>query len=306
MPDDRSNARVAFAPATPREQDALPPATPAEALVCPVCRASTLPGADICEACGSWLLQGRCMFCAAAVAGDDVYCGECGNPTAGIPCPRCASRSLFDFCKTCAVPLSAVAQGMARAAAEDPTQQQLAALLLDLQRTRAAAPPAPRTTDDSVRRMKAMRAAISASQAPALAKVPLRALFSEGQKKQINLLGDDILREGERMRLEEERRRQQEEWQRQEAERQRLAEAERREAQTQEINRRLSALQARTFESQQDARRYFMSILAGLPEELTRSMVTGGLVWRCNAYNCEHASPGDCGDPSRGGVWLLH
>jgi hypothetical protein len=67
----------------------------------------------------------------------------------------------------------------------------------------------------------------------------------------------------------------------------------------------MRSLSGKTFSSHQDARRFFMNLIAGLPEEVARKITDRGMSWRCNAYNSVHNSPGECADPSAGGVWLL-
>jgi len=80
---------------------------------CPKCGAKIVsPNADICEVCGEWLLKGKCKFCYADIEEDAIYCGECGNPVAGIICPQCGQLSYFDFCKHCNIPLTVEAQKM--------------------------------------------------------------------------------------------------------------------------------------------------------------------------------------------------
>ena len=78
---------------------------------CPKCGAKIIsPNADICELCGEWLLKGKCKFCYADIEKGAVYCGECGNPVAGIICPQCGQLSYFDFCKHCNIPLTVEAK----------------------------------------------------------------------------------------------------------------------------------------------------------------------------------------------------
>lgn len=256
-------------------------------VTCPKCSAAVLPDADICEACGSWLLEGQCTFCAAPVAENQAYCGNCGNPAAGILCPRCGQSSIFDFCKTCAIPLSNQAHELARAAALDPAQQKLATLLEELHKlqnhpqTVADIGKDHRNTigadDDQLRKMKLARAALSAPRTPQYVIAQSKSLFSDEQKKQISLLGDQIIKEEERRR--------------------KLRE---------QINQALSRLAGKTFSSSQDARRFFMSLVSALPEEAMQAVdASGRLRWRCHAYSCEHDTPAQCGDPSKGGVWFI-
>lgn len=281
------------------------------AATCPGCNAATLPGADICESCGAWLLIGQCMFCAAPVEQDQAYCGICGNPTTGIPCPGCGEPSKFDFCKRCSIPLSPQAHEMARALASDPAQQQLTALLQEMHAAEsdvqaiAEVSATQEGPDEQVVKMKLARAAQTVREAPGLQRATSRSLFSAEQRKQISLLDRQVVQEQERRRHEEERRKLEEERIRQEAERQRLEKQARLAVLQEKVNLELRKLQGKRFSSSQEARRFFMSLLSGLPGEIARSMTTGALGWRCNAYDCTHDSPADCADPSRGGVWLI-
>ena len=256
-------------------------------VTCPKCSAAVLPDADICEACGSWLLEGQCTFCAAPVAENQAYCGNCGNPAAGISCSRCGQSSIFDFCKTCAIPLTNQAHELVRAAALDPAQQNLATLLEELHelqnhpQTVADIGKDHRNTigadDDQLRKMKLARAALSAPRTPQYVIAQSKSLFSDEQKKQISLLGDQIIKEEElRRKLRE------------------------------QINQALSRLAGKTFSSSQDARRFFMSLVSALPDEAMQALnASGRLRWRCHAYSNEHDSPSGCADPSQGGVWVI-
>ena len=276
---------------------------------CPECKAATKPGADICEACGTWLLPGQCMFCSAPVGENEAYCEACGNPTAGIPCPGCGKKSIFDFCRTCGTPLSSQAQQLVLAASIDPAQQEIAALLEELHELQLEAKKAngvgeePAThevvVDDQLAKMKLARAALSAPSAPQYVKAQSKSLLSDQQKKQINQLGDQIIQEEERQRLEKESLRL-------EAERKRVEQEERRRKVQEQINLALSRSEGKTFPSSQDARRFFMSLVSALPEEAMQALnASGRLRWRCQAYSCEHDSPAECADPSQGGIWLI-
>ena len=254
---------------------------------CPECKTATKPGADICEACGTWLLPGQCMFCSAAVGENQAYCGTCGNPVAGIPCPGCGKKSIFDFCRTCAIPLSSQAQQLVLAASNDPAQQEIATLLKELHELQFAAKTAdgagkePAThkvfVDDQLAKMKLARAMLSAPSAPQYVKSQSKPLFSDQQKQHINQLGDQIIREEERRRKVHE-----------------------------QINQALNRLGGKTFSSSQDARRFFMSLVSALPDEAMQALnASGRLRWRCHAYSNEHDSPSGCADPSQGGVWVI-
>ena len=276
---------------------------------CPECNAAAKPGADICEVCGTWLLPGQCKFCSEHIGEGQEYCGTCGNPVAGIQCPGCGKRSYFDFCKTCAIPLSSQAHQLALAALEDPEQRELATLLEELHELQfegkaasnvsmVSAAPAV-VVDDQIARMRLARAALSAHSAPQYVKVQPKSLFSDQQKEHINQLGDQIIQEEERQRLEKERLRL-------EAERKRQEQEERRRKVQEQVNQALSRLAGKTFSSSQEARRFFMAMVSALPEEATHALNSSGrLRWRCHAYSCEHDSPAGCSAPSQGGIWLI-
>ena len=283
---------------------------------CPECNAATVPGADICEACGTWLLLGQCKFCSAPIAEGQPFCGNCGSPTAGILCPGCGQLSFFDFCKSCATPLSSKAHELANAAASDPERQQLVSLLAKLHAAHTGVDKlatqvnvdtqfTQNVEDDAVHKMKLIRAALLASKTTQYQRATSKAIFSDEQKQHISLLEAQVVEERERIRLEDERRMQEQERIRQNAEQQRLEESKLLHEMQAQINREMSKFQGKTFSSNQEARRFFMNLVSGLPEEATRGITTTGLVWRCNAYDCEHPSPAECADPSRGGVWLI-
>lgn len=297
---------------------------------CPKCNATARIRADICEICGTWLLKGQCMFCYAPIADDEAFCGECGNPSEGIVCQICGKLSIFDFCKTCGIPLSAQAKEMLRKTTADPAFKDMSSFFKEFVNIGASSAkpendpanitsaPYPNTSiqDDHALRLKSYREASNKLVAEYIPKPAPKALFSGEQKARINRLNEEVFQEEERCRIEEERRRQEEERKRRKAEEQRRKEKERRKQETkrkQEEERRLQEhfneamrrFNGKTFSSSQKARRFFMAMIAGLPEEVSKKITNRGLGWRCNAYDCVHNSPSECSDPSRGGVWLI-
>lgn len=282
---------------------------------CPKCSATTRPRADICEVCGTWLLKGQCMFCYAHIDEDQAFCGECGNSASGIPCPRCGELSIFDFCKSCGIPLSIQAKEMVQETAKDPLFQEMASLIeqLDLSSI-TESKSAPIETDlvankkdhyEQVLRLKEYRESQFKSATQHRPKSVPKALFSNDQKERISQLNEEVAQEEERRKIEEERRRQEEERKRREAEEHRRQEEERRRKLQEQFNDVMHKLSGKTFSSHQEARRFFMNIIAGLPEDIVRKMTDRGMGWRCNFATCVHDSPGDCADPSQGGVWLI-
>lgn len=287
---------------------------------CPKCSATTKPRADICEVCGTWLLKGQCMFCYGHVDDGHAFCGECGNPPSGISCPKCGTLSIFGFCKTCSIPLSIQAKEMVLETANSPLFQEMASLVKEMNSS-----PIPdsksvqintdlvkKNYDDQALRLKQYRESQSKSDPQHKPKSVRKPLFSDGQKERVSRLSEEVAQEERRLKLDEERRRQEEEAKRKEEERLLRVEDERR-RQEEEKQRKLqeklisemSKFGGKTFSSNQEARMFFMNIIAGLPEEVVRKMTDRGMGWRCNAYDCVHDSPGDCANPSQGGVWLF-
>lgn len=282
---------------------------------CPTCSATARHHADICEVCGAWLLKGQCMFCYAHVNDDQTFCGECGNTTSGIPCPRCGKLSIFDFCKSCSIPLSIQAKEMVQETARNPLFQEMTSLIEQLDYspiTESDSSPVKtdlvdikKDHDDQVLRLKEYRESLSRPVTQHKPKSVPKALFSNDQKERISQLNEEVAQEEERRRIEEERRRQEEERKRREAEERRRHEEERQRRLQEQFNDAMRKLSGKTFSSSQEARRFFMNIIAGLPEEFARKITDRGMGWRCNFASCVHDSPGDCGDPSQGGVWLI-
>lgn len=310
---------------------------------CPNCKAIARPHADICEVCGEWLLKGQCMFCYAPVDDGETFCGECGNPAAGITCQKCGKLSHFDFCSTCNIPLSYQAKAMVLAAADDPALLELAALfegLADAGKLTDSIVPissehvvestpkqsqAASVASEEALRLKAYRESQQKlkQEHPLAQPLQPKSLFSSDQKERIRQLDNEVFQEEERRRIEEERRQEEERRRLEEIERKRREEEERKrleeERRRQEDERKreherrlqqqlsdaMSKFSGKTFSSNQEARRFFMSIIAGLPEEIAKKITNHGMGWRCNAYGAVHDSPSGCADPSRGGVWLI-
>lgn len=303
---------------------------------CPNCGALARLHADICEICGEWLLKGQCMFCYAPVDESETFCGECGNPAEGITCQKCGKLSHFDFCSTCNIPLSHQAKAMVIATADDPAFLEIAALfegLADIGITDDSSVPeyfgpviesVPKPVQpvnfasEEALRLKVYRESQQKSKQehPRVQPSQPKSLFSSDQKERISQLDGEVFQEEERRRIEEERRQEEERLRLEEIERRRREEEERKRLEEerkrvheqrlqQQLNDALNKFRGKTFSSNQEARRFFMSIIAGLPEELAKKITNRGMGWRCNAYDCVHDSPENCADPSRGGVWLV-
>ncbi len=295
-------------------------ATLQQAATCPKCNTITRPRADICEVCGEWLLTGQCKFCYSPIDNGEVFCGECGNPAAGIVCPHCGKLSIFDFCKSCGIPLSIQAKEIAHETANDPAFQEMVSLFEQLSNTGDSSQVSANDSshiaidhvsdktvqDDRALQLKSYRESLHKPAVEHKPKSAPKAFFSSEQKERISHLNEEVVQEEERRRIEEERRKQEEERKRREAEERRRQEEEERQRLLQEqLNDAMCKFRGKTFSSNQEARRFFMNIIAGLPEEVAKKITNRGLGWRCNAYDCVHDLPSDCADPSRGGVWLI-
>ncbi len=290
---------------------------------CPKCKTPAKQHADICEVCGTWLLIGQCMFCYAKIAEDEAFCGECGNPAKGHFCQQCGQHSIFDFCKSCRIPLSNQAHKMMANNAEDQNFKEIAILFEKLtdhgdffpDRSNATSDnltetnPASIPYDDQVLKIKEYREKCNKPGIHEKEQLTSKVIFSNEQKSRISLLNEEVLKEEEKRRVEEERRKKEEERLRKEAEeRRRKEEAKRREEERKlqaQLSAALNKFSGKTFSSNQEARKFFMSIIAGLSDDVAKKITSRGMGWRCNAYSAVHDSPGDCADPSRGGVWLI-
>ena len=269
---------------------------------CPNCHSDLKPGADICESCKTWLRVGQCMFCNAAVAPDDAYCSECGNPTAGITCSQCGQLSIFDYCPHCQTPLTEQARHQQRQMSEEPGISALADIAAKLQaldsvtndrsESFSSATSAERDeADQQLRKLAELRAAARGKRStPAPRAEPL---FSSEDKARVSRLEKDI---------EVERRRQAEEKQRQEERRQALiTQAEN------ALQEMLQTHQHRRFANSQEARCFYMSMLSAFPKEIIEALdlsAVGRAGWLCNEYGNLHNDPSECAAPHAGGVWV--
>lgn len=280
---------------------------------CPKCHSSVFPNADICESCGEWLLKGQCMYCYAKIDDLQKYCGECGNPTAGIICPNCEETSIFDFCTTCNTPLSLEANNMQKEGVQSPDDVDICSLFSNLNQlgdrqfkdfrsSKNSTDQIPEVVDNHALQLKAYRNnSLSENQVSQISR-SVEPLFSKEKKQNISQLNEKISKEIERQRVEEEKVRKAAEEKRRREEKERLAEKKRLQD---ELNGALQKMGNKKFSSNQEARKYFMNIIASVKKDLAEEFINNNIRWRCNAYNNIHQSPNDCADPSKGGVWIL-
>ena len=148
--------------------------------------------------------------------------------------------------------------------------------------------------DDQVAKMRAMRSTIAEPSPPAYSAQQRKSIFSDVQKRQVKDLQKQVDQERARQALEREL-----------AARRAREEQQRRQALIDRLRAEFSRHSGKTFASNQEARRFFMSLLTGLPDDLVTPLLQRGMQWRCNAYDCVHSAPHECADPSQGGVWLI-
>jgi len=270
-------------------------------LFCPNCGAKTSPGADICQVCKTWLLDGKCKFCYADLSPDAAFCPECGNPKDGIICPNCGKLSIFDFCSSCGKPLTENALKTLELAKDDPDAKEL----IDAINQTAVIGSELAELETLINNESELDTGDESDAAPVPAR---KALFSDLQVSAIMKTGENRdtavqhrieeerkAEEKARMAEEEERRRQ--EQQRQAKEKQDKARKEALEKQQAEAIAALNAIAkkhaAKRFITHQEARRWYMC---------HRHPNAKG--WLCNYTGTVHLypeGPNECGEPALGG-----
>lgn len=271
-------------------------------IFCPNCNSVARPFADICEECQKWLLKGQCMFCYAQIEEGQKFCGECGSSASGIECPQCGEVSIFDFCKNCRIPLSNQAKDAMQETTGSEIFQEMSALveeIVSIPNVVNVTEPAKgkQTTNtkeyDDYLKLKAYRESLDKPSLKQNDKKQEKPFFSQSHKDQINKLYLEVKEEEERL----ERARQDEQRKRKEAE-------EKKRQLLEELNKVMKKFENKTFSTQQEARRFYMSILAQFPAEVVADKGLS-IGWRCNAYGVLHLGPTDCGGPGAGGVWVF-
>jgi chemotaxis protein histidine kinase CheA len=295
--------------------------------VCPNCGANTVHGADICEVCHTWLLNGKCKFCYSYMAPDASFCPECGNSKDGIQCPHCGRLSIFDFCTFCQKPLTEGAQEAIELAKTDPdakeildaveeaarieieladinvlvkSEQEVDPVKYEKHLRQIEADAEKEAKNISKRLEKANKEAEIAAQKEALgiaknlSEQEKHKLVQEAKAKQEAL---ELVKKQEEEKRTQEIARKQEEVKTQAAIRDAAAKKAALEKQKQAAIAAAAAaqkkLQNKHFANNQDARRFHHAVKPAHPRG-----------WRCNAYNVLHPDgPNGCAAPSRGGHW---
>ncbi len=239
-------------------------------LHCSACNTPAKPGADICESCGHWLLEGKCNFCYADFKRDQKFCGNCGNPPAGITCRNCGMLSHFDFCPKCSTALSKKAAPSLQALLDSPEVQSLKNLVqaVHLQKPRSTAPTA--------NQLNQLNAYLKNS--PSARKPQVNTFGFTGDNKDFSKELENS--EQSMMKIAEENK----------------------VIDDSLLKAKIKELQEKVFSDNQAARLYYTSIKLMLPELKSCSSFLG---WKCNYANFIHyAGPSDCACPGMGGHWI--
>ena len=258
---------------------------------CPKCGAKVLPRADICEACGAWLLDGICKFCGAGVEDGQIRCGECGNPVDGVVCPKCGKLNFFDFCKTCMSPLTSAANdemARVRSSALKPPSKEVVfkskqearrrymAYMVCLQEQES---PAPMVQADEREQLLGLKRYLEQSEGPTKRRA-IEPLFNRRQRNSIR--AGDLAATAEIQHQREERKRL-----------------------LKEVSRLLeeALLKLREQEDEAARKQQAEAKLKQQQEEEERRRRRHG--WRCNRYGVVHPDgPCACSAPEYGGEWL--
>lgn len=271
------------------------------ALVCNNCGSSVSADADICEVCGAWLLEGKCCFCYAELTGNEKFCPECGNPTSGIICPNCGTHNIFDFCKKCNTPLTEAAHEELRRVSENPFFQHLKNIEEELDQL----------ITDEVDETEIKRQIAEAERQMAIEKQK----FEEAQKKE-ELIQMMMRLEQHTGKSAQANRKQEDNKPKEppkefisnahlkaiERAKQTLINAEQRKNdrinKEREIQQELNKMAQLTFQSSQEARRFFNATKP-------RLYPAKPLYWLCNYANYKHPDgPAGCAEPKLGGYWV--
>lgn len=234
---------------------------------CPACNHPVSPTADICEACGKWLLEGKCCFCYTPYAYGQKFCSSCGNPPAGITCKSCNTHSYFDICPTCNAPLSKRAGPVMQSIRDS---QEMTALQQMIENIGPVAEP--ENLQDDIKQL-----AEYLKQAQQLTK----------KKQQYGFEGPTADKD---FSAEMENKVQQPSTQEEDQQKEAM------------LLQQIAQLQSKLFADNQSARLFYTSIKVMIPSLVRSRRLIG---WRCNFANVLHLDgPTHCGGPSEGGEWI--
>lgn len=259
---------------------------------CRHCGHITTAGADICESCGAWQLEGQCCFCYAAVKPGQKFCGGCGNPPEGITCKQCGTHSISDFCPKCTNTVSRDAAGyleqFKKSSEVVEILQQVNTLNADMEaisasQTKKTEQPADtdwlnQLENYEKRFQQDSKAEQKAGQEPV--PPPKFTFGTDGNKDVSQALSsaDQVAKLPDLMALEQRRA---------------------------ELESKIAALQQRAFSNNQEARKFYTSLRVTIPQIRTVETVTPVVVgWQCNFAGLVHPRPENCERPGLGGVWV--
>lgn len=276
---------------------------------CPHCGTPT-NGGDFCEACGQWLLPGKCRFCYAPLPEDARFCEECGCNQLGLLCKHCGTTSFFDFCSSCGQALSERALAAMQSAPEDPklaaelsalqqAQESLAALAQqsrldpDTDKASRSSPPPGRLFSDEVRaamraeaEQQALRkqrreeAANADAESQALAQQAARAAAQAARREALAQVTRASAVAGVQV--------------------QHMQLSARIRAARERVESIAASAKGKTYANGQFARLTLMRERAQLA---ACGFPPAG--WRCTAFGCLHAIPNECSKPEEGGEWVF-
>ncbi|MCR6722075.1 MAG: zinc ribbon domain-containing protein [Chitinophagaceae bacterium] len=245
---------------------------------CPSCNAPTKPGADICEACGTWLLQGKCRFCYAPFKSGQKFCGSCGNPPEGTNCKSCGTFTQFDFCPRCESPVSRRAAPFLEQLLANPELKKMQQEIQELPST-----PSPQS-DVVAKNNIDIQNELEKYFAKLEQKQPGKPASSSFEITNENRDFSQELQNSEESMV------------------QQIAQLskENREIALQKIRE----LQDRAFSSNQEARLFYMSIKHAFPK-LRLNVCDSFLGWQCVFTKSIHTDgPSGCARPEMGGRWI--
>ncbi len=270
---------------------------------CPNCHNDVYEGADICEVCGSWLLDGKCKFCYAELKGSEKYCEECGNPTEGIICPSCGTHNFFDFCKKCNTPLTEAAVDEINKVNSNPFFQNIFKLneeiynldasenqkFDELQRQVIEAEnkiaQEQRKFEEAEKKEKEVQKMMRLEQFFNKSNTEERKVTKNEPAPVKAFISDDHIKTLERAK------------QNVAGYKQRMAEKDNKER---EIQAQLSQMAQLTFSTGQEARRFFNATKPKLYPDKPKNYL-----WECNFVHYKHPGPHDCCQPQLGGQWVV-
>lgn len=266
---------------------------------CPHCRHSLHKNADICEACGQWVLDEQCCFCYAPYKQGQKFCGNCGNPPRGIACKKCGNVSIFDICTKCGEGVSRNAD-KTKEALRLQVEKEAAEIKQAFLKKSAEEQDAAGQHEDLQRKVEQEAAENKKAEAIQRMKESAKKLekyYNQDQGKANpgetsapdysykNAAGSEIAANLEKARQYAEKK-----------------EAERKAGMAAALKEKCLALQKKEFNTNQEARLYYESIRQSLALLMDCPSILG---WQCVYANCVHYNgPSGCEAPWKGGRWI--